>query len=152
MTELTTTSRSAEARRVLVVSNDACTAPELCTGARGQAHGRQTEALVIAPARGEASSRWYVDEDAARASAAHRLRTCIACLSRDGIRVTGEVGDPDPVQAIADALYTFPADEILLVSAPLRPSRWLRRNDIDRARRAFPRQITHVEMPFTDHA
>lgn len=134
-------------RRVLVVVDDACTAPEVCASVRTHAGGRPIEALVLAPAHGTAATKWYVDEDAARADATRRLRTCVACLTHDGIRVTGDLGDPDPIQAIADALYEFPADEILLVTAPQRPSRWLRPNVIDRARQAFRQPITHVVMP-----
>jgi GABA permease len=134
-------------RRLLVVVDDACTAPELCTSVRAYAGDQPIEAVVLAPARGTAATQWYVDEDAARADATHRLRTCVACLARDGIRVTGELSDPDPVQAIADALHEFAADEILLVTAPQRPSRWLRQNVIDRARQAFRQPITHIVMP-----
>jgi hypothetical protein len=32
-----------------------------------------------------------------------------------GVHAEGRVGDPDPLLAIADALTTFPADEILIV-------------------------------------
>lgn len=137
-------------RRVLVVVDDACTTPEVCASVRIYAGDQPIEALVLAPAHGTAAAtQWYVDEDAARADASHRLRTCIACLTHDGIRVTGDLGDPDPIRAIADALYEFPADEILLVTAPQRPSRWLRPNVIDRARQTFGQPITHVVMPAT---
>lgn len=134
-------------RRVLVVVDGPCTAPELCPTVRAYAVDQPVEALVLAPAHGTAATQWYVDEDAARADAAHRLRTCLACLARDGVRATGKLGDPDPVRAIADALHQFPADAILLVTAPQRPSRWLRQNVIDRARLAFPQPITHIAMP-----
>jgi GABA permease len=134
-------------RRVLVVADDACTTPELCASLRAFAGDTPIEALVIAPAHGTTATQWYVDEDAARADATHRLRTCVNCLVRDGIRVSGELSVPDPIQAIADALHEFPADEILLVTAPQRPSRWLRQNVIDRARQGFEQPITHVVMP-----
>ena len=137
----------AGSRRVLVVVDDACTAPELCTTVREFAGNTPIEAHVIAPAHGTASTQWYVDEDAARAEASHRLRTCLTCLARDGIRVSGELSDPDPIRGIADTLHDFPADEILLVTAPQRPSRWLRENAVDRAHRAFRQPITHIEMP-----
>lgn len=149
MTELLTPRSRIASRRVLVVVDDACTAPEVCASVRAHADGRSIEALVLAPAHGTAATQWYVDEDAARADAAHRLRNCLACLTREGIRVTGDLGDPDPIQAIADALCEFPADEILLVTAPQRPSHWLRPNAIDRARGAFQQPVTHVVMPAT---
>lgn len=138
-----TTSR----RRLLVVVDQPCTAPELCAGVREYVGGEGVDALVIAPAHGSTDTQWYVDDDAARADATHRLRACVACLAGDGIRASGELSDPDPVQAIADALYEFPADEILIVSAPQRPSSWLRQNAIDRARRRFDQPIAHVVMP-----
>ena len=142
------TARSATSpRRVLVVVDQPCTAPELCASVRGYVAADRIEALVIAPAHGSPETQWYVDEDAARADAIHRLRACVACLARDGIRATGQLSDPDPVQAIADALHEFPADEILLISAPQRPSSWLRQNVIDRARRSFEPPIRHVVMP-----
>ncbi|HEY5661296.1 MAG TPA: hypothetical protein VIR59_10945 [Gaiellaceae bacterium] len=134
-------------RRVLVVVDDACTTPEVCAGVRSYADDRPLAALVIAPAHESVATQWYVDEDAARADAAYRLRGCIACLRREGMRVEGHIGDSDPVHAIADALREFPADEILFVSAPQRPSRWLRPNVIDRARHSFPQPIEHIAMP-----
>lgn len=139
-------------RNLLVVADDVCTAPEVCASVRAHADGRAIEARVLAPAHGTAATQWYVDEDAARADASHRLRTCVACLGHEGIRVTGELGDPDPIQAIADALSRFPADEILLVTAPQRPSRWLRRGVVDRARATFREPITHVVMPASSRA
>jgi GABA permease len=138
---------SAAARRLLVVVDDACTAPQVCASVRTFAGDQPIEALVLAPPHGTAATQWYVDEDAARADATHRLRTCIACLARAGIRAGGELSDPDPVQAITDALHEYPADEILLVTAPQRPSRWLRQNVIDRARATFEQPITLVVMP-----
>jgi hypothetical protein len=137
----------AASRRVLVVADDACTAGGLCASVREFAAATPIEALVIAPAHGTASTQWYVDEDAARADATQRLRAWVACLAGDGIRVSGELSDPDPIQGIADALHEFPADEILLVTAPLRPSRWLRQNVIERAHKAFRQPITHIALP-----
>ena len=138
---------SVASRRMLVVVDDVCTAPEICASVRAHANSSPVEALVLAPAHGTAATQWYIDEAAATADATHRLRTCIACLAHDGIRAAGELADPDPIRAIADALEEFPANEILLVSAPQRPSRWLRPNVIDRARQSFREPITHVVMP-----
>lgn len=140
---------AAEPRRVLIVVDEPCTSPELCASLRHYADDRPLEALVIAPARDSSATQWYVDEDAARADATHRLRGCVACLARDGIRARGELGDRDPVQAISDALHDFAADEILVVTPRQRPSRWLRPNVIARARHTFPYPIEHLAMPAT---
>jgi hypothetical protein len=136
-------------RRVLVVVDQPCTAPGLCASVRGYVGADRVDALVIAPAHGAPDTQWYVDEDAARADATQRLRACVACLGGDGIRAGGRLSDPDPVQAIDDALQEFPADEILIVTAPQRPSNWLHRSVIDRARRRYEQPIAHVVMPST---
>ena len=140
---------SGKSSRVLVVVDGACTAPDLCASVRAATGSRPIEALVIAPAHGSTATQWYVDEDAARADATHRLRVCAACLTRDGIHTRVQLADPDPVAAIADALHDFPADEILLVTAPQRLFIWLRPSAIDRARRSFRQPVEHVVMPAT---
>ena len=135
-------------RRVLIVVDEPCTAPDLCASVRTFADDLPFEALVVAPAHGRAvATQWYVDEDAARADATYRLRGCVECLRRAGIRVHGRLGDRDPVLAIADALHEFPADVILIVTTPQRPARWLRRNVIDRARHTFKQPVEHIAMP-----
>lgn len=152
MTAVTTqpapSQRSRAARhRVLVVVDEACTSPDLCADVRDHVGSGPIEALIIAPAHGSAATQWYVDEEAARADATRRLRQSVACLSRGDIRTDGRLADPDPVQAIADALHDFPADEILIITAPQRPSTWLRQNVIDRARRSFEQPIEYLVMP-----
>jgi hypothetical protein len=136
-------------RRLLVVVDETCTSPWLCANVRGDADGERLEVFVLSPAHGTAATEWYVDEDAARADATRRLRACIGCLRGQGIKTRGEVAGPDPVQGIADALRIFPADEILIVTAPQRPATWLQRGVTDRARRTFTQPIKHVVMPAT---
>jgi hypothetical protein len=134
------------APRLLVVVDQPCAALELCTRVRAYAGTDGLDALVIAPTHDGVATPWYIDEDAARADAVHRLRACVACLSLEGIRACGQLGDPDPVQAIADALHQFPADAILLVSTA-QPPGWPYQRVIDRIRRRFDQPIEHVVMP-----
>jgi hypothetical protein len=133
-------------RRVLVVVDGACTAPDLCASVRVIAGDRPIEALVVAPAHGGAFAEWYVDEDAARAEATHRLRACLSALARDGIRVRGQLGDPDPVRAITDALHAFDAEEILLVTGREELSRWVHPSVVERVQRTFAQPVRHVAM------
>jgi hypothetical protein len=136
--------RTARPHRVLVVIDEECPSHELCAAIRRSAAREPVEALVIAPASGSPATQWYVDEDAARADAIHRLRGCVACLSGDGIRTQARLADPDPVLAIRDALHDFAADEIQLITAPQRSSGWLRPNVVERARRSFRQPVKHV--------
>ena len=50
---------------------------------------------------------------------------------------------------MTDVLHDFPADEILIITAPQRPSTWLHQNVIDRARRSFQQPIEHLVVPAT---
>jgi hypothetical protein len=134
-------------RHVLVVVDRACTPPAVCAAVRAQGGTDTVDAYVVAPSHDADDPRWYVDEDAAWADAQHRLRQCVTCLGADGARVSGTVGDPDPVRAIADALQVFDADEILLLAAPQRPSSWLRPDLADRVRSAFGRPTCRVAVP-----
>jgi hypothetical protein len=136
--------RRARPHRVLVVIDEECASHALCAAIRRNAAREPVEVLVIAPAHGSPATQWYVDEEAARADATHRLRGCVACLTGDGIRTEARLADPDPVLAIRDALRDFAADEIHLVTAPQRPSGWLRPNVVERVRSSFRQPVKHV--------
>jgi hypothetical protein len=74
------------------------------------------DVLVVAPALNSWLRRWVSDEDRARRRAEERAAVWVERLACDGVRAEGRVGDADPLRAIADALATFPADEILIAA------------------------------------
>ena len=92
--------------------------------------------LVVAPALNSRLHRWLSDEDGARCKAAQRVSAWVDRLQQSGARVQGRVGDADPLQAIADALPTFAADEIVIVGQSDRPTRFADEL-VSRARRRF---------------
>jgi len=73
-----------------------------------------SEVLVVAPALNSRLRRWLSDEDEARRLAAERASATVARLECRGLHAEGRVGDGDPLQAIADVLPLFPADEIVI--------------------------------------
>jgi len=89
---------------VLIVALDAV-ASEGMSGA---------EVLVVAPARNSRVRHWMSDVDDARRRAEEVAEVFVHQLGLDGIHAEGRVGDPDPVLAIADALPTFAAEEIVI--------------------------------------
>src|SRR5262245_11458185 len=102
-------------------------------------HGK---VLVVAPALNSRLRRWASDEDRARRRAAERLRAHLEHLERRGVHAEGRVGDADPLLAIADALATFPADEIVIAgSVPLAEKL------AHRARNRFPVRTTRAWEP-----
>ena len=98
---------------VLVVALDAVT----------PMHVPGTMVLVVAPALNSWLRRWLSDEDDARRRAEERAATVADRLEQSGVHAESRVGDGDPLLAIADALSTFPADEIVIAARPDRLSR-----------------------------
>jgi hypothetical protein len=76
------------------------------------------DVLVVAPALNSRLRRWLSDEDEARRRAEKRAATVVDWLEQSGVHAEGRVGDADPLLAIADALPTFPADEIVISAKP----------------------------------
>ena len=56
------------------------------------------------------------------------------------------MGDSDPVKAIEDALRTFPADEVIVVTRPDDQARWLEEGSGETAQARFRLPITHVTV------
>ena len=127
-------------RHILIVADTHCTEPGRCVQRLKPRLVASMQALVVAPAH--ETSGWVVDESAVLTDARQRLETCTECLGVTGVTPATRVGDIDPVQAIADALAEFPADEVLLVTP--QPRRSWRRSAIKRARRSFPMHIEHI--------
>ena len=72
--------------------------------------------LVVAPALNSWLRRWASDDHRARCLAEKRMRAFIEQFELRGVHAEGLVGDSDPLLAIADALTTFPADEIVIAA------------------------------------
>jgi len=89
---------------VLVIALDSASPVEL----------PESEILVVAPALNSWLRRWLSDEDQARRLAGERADATVERLERSGHHAHGLVGDGDPLQAIADALPLFAADEIVI--------------------------------------
>jgi Universal stress protein family len=130
-------------RRILVVANETVAGRSLRDEVARRA-GEDADVLVVCPALNSPLRHWASDEDAARAEAERRLAGSLAALADAGVEARGEVGDADPVQAIADALRTFGADEIVISTHPPGRSNWLEKRVIERARERYPVPIEHV--------
>ena len=130
-------------RRILVVANESSEGPVLHDVIRIHA-GDASDVLVVAPALNSRLRHWTSDDDHARADAEARLRRCLASLDGAGISTEGVVGDEDPLQAIADVLRGFDADELVIATHPEERSHWLARRVVERARKRFGLPVLHV--------
>jgi GABA permease len=105
--------------------------------------GADAEVHVIAPA----SKISWLDrltnaEDDARADANERAEA--ASEDVPGDQVEAHVGDVDPLQAIEDALRMFPADEVVVLTAPSAEATWLEAGLGEKARERFSVPVTHL--------
>jgi hypothetical protein len=83
-------------------------------------------------------------DEAARDAAQLRADLASAYLGKEGISLTGEIGDEDPFTATMDALAAYPADEIIVSTLPQTRSGWLRRDLIERLEEETGKPVTHV--------
>jgi len=104
----------------------------------------KAEVLVVAPALNSRVRHWVSDEDAARSRAQQRVTAWLDRLARAGVHARGHVGDADPLQAIADALPAFPADEIVIAGRS-EPSIRLAEKLVPRAGRRFRLPVVRAE-------
>jgi hypothetical protein len=131
-------------RRVLVIANETVAGDELLEAIRALAAKAPTRVLVVCPALNSPVRHWVSDEDAAREAAAGRLEASLAAMRAAGIDATGEIGDGDPLQAIADALRTFAPDELVISTHPAGRSHWLERGVVEGAHERFALPVRHV--------
>jgi hypothetical protein len=129
-------------RRVLVVITADVADGVLHDLVRARA-GADAEMLVVAPASEISRLDWLTNaEDDARADAASLAdKTAAATPTED---VEARVGDADPLMAIEDALRTFAADEILVVSHRDDEAGWLEEGTGATAQARFSLPVTHV--------
>ena len=120
-----TRSSAEDERRILVIANETVGGAELLSILREKAAGVDEQILVVCPALNSQVRTWASDEDGARSAAQDRLDASLARLRQQGVQATGEVGDGDPLQAIEDALRTFPADELVVVTPEESEASWL---------------------------
>jgi hypothetical protein len=109
-------------RRLLVVVaapvEDPGVVAAVAARAEGAEGGRAADhVLILAPARIGFLDRWASDLEGARRAAQENLVISVASLAAAGVEAEARVGDEDLVQAVEDQLGSFPATEVLLVTA-----------------------------------
>ena len=108
-------------RHVLLVSTlpveDPGAVAEIARAAELGAAAGNADVLVLAPARIRFLDRWASDVEPAREAAQRNLVVTVAALAKAGVEAEARVGDEDVVQAVEDQLQTYPATDVVLVSA-----------------------------------
>lgn len=129
--------------KYLVVANKTLGGAQLLSEVRQRVSAGGATFHIVVPAAASDRDATYT-EGAAIAAAEKRLADAIERLGALGAKITGEVGDGDPVDAINDALDGREFDEILLCTLPPGASRWLGLDVISRVEDAFDLPVVHI--------
>ncbi len=105
---------------------------------------KEAQIVVVAPALTSRLDYWSSDDRRSRRAAQRRIDDVLADLARLDYDARGQVGDADPLQAVADALCFFPAERIIVVSSPDEHVNWLARNLVARLRARFQVEVVDV--------
>ncbi|HJV30321.1 MAG TPA: hypothetical protein VJ645_07370 [Gaiellaceae bacterium] len=124
-------------RHVLVIANETAASGTLIGKLEKTAAEGDPLVTVIAPVN-QPSEGYVVYQDTRRASAGRRLDRTLETLHRGKIRASGMVVETDPVAAVKDALAQLepPVTEVIVSTHPKERSGWLRRNVVERIRKA----------------
>ena len=142
---MTPRDRTARGRfRILAIANETLEADAFHQLVVVHAGDLPADVLVVAPALNSRLRHWMSDHDGAREAAEQRLARSVERLEAVGIPVHGWVGDADPLEAIADALAVFPADQLIISTHSEQRSNWLARDVVRRARERFGLPTAHV--------
>jgi len=152
-------------RRYLVVANRTLRVPELIDELRRRIQTGQCSFFVLVPdTRAEhydpvaagielppTGMWWWATEYAgprsdaeATEQARHRLSRMLTDLAALGVPVQGDLGSPQPLEAIEKVLADHEFDEIIMATLPQRVSRWLGADLPHQAERRFKLPVTTI--------
>ncbi len=130
-------------KEILVVANRTLGGEKLLEAVRARAaRGDVTFRLVVPQTKPSAGLVVY--DEAVRESAQVRVDLAMSLLADEGIKASGEVGDPDPFLATMDAIAHNRPDEVIVSTHPATQSGWLRRDLIERIQNASGLPVTHI--------
>ncbi|HUO74728.1 MAG TPA: hypothetical protein VMU39_28430 [Solirubrobacteraceae bacterium] len=135
----------ADSAYVLVVAHQTAATPQLLNAVRERAGRSPATFHLVVPRQAHGMHKVVDPQDAGANEAQTVLDTALPKLSEAaGSRVTGSLGDPEPLMAIHDAVNLGHYDEIIISTLPLGVSRWLKLDLISKAR-ALGLPVTHVQ-------
>jgi uncharacterized protein (DUF302 family) len=141
-------------RRVIAILTDNLHGSEPVEQILANADQDGVELRVVIPATEANVLRHTMgDVDEPKKEAEERLERALKTLRENGIQVSGEVGDPDPVQAAQDALLKAPADEVLIFEHCEEQSRWYEEGLLEKAQEGIepPLRVVVVETGDDEH-
>jgi hypothetical protein len=134
-----------EPANVLLVAHQTAATPALLDAVRSRAGRGAAKFHLVVPRQPHGMHKVVDPQDAGGDEAHHVLDAALPKLSEAaGQRVTGSLGDTEPLMAIHDAINLGHYDEIIISTLPLGVSRWLKLDLVSKAR-GLGLPVTHVQ-------
>jgi hypothetical protein len=112
--------------RVLVVAHRTAATPALLNAVRERAARGPCAFTLLVPNAAHGLHRVIDAEDQDQQAAQEVLELALPLLEEAaGAHVEGVIGDPEPLNAVQDAVNVMGFDEIIISTLPARVSRWL---------------------------
>jgi hypothetical protein len=108
--------------------------------------GDDPEVMVVAPALDSKARFWTSDSDEAIARAQQVQEETVERMAEDDVDAVGDTGESDPLLALQDALATFPAEEIVIVTHPDDERNWAEEDLLEQAEERFSVPVRRVEV------
>ena len=125
------------AKKILALVSEAVSADAL-RSAVGEDTASEAEVLVVAPALNTKTRFFLADPDPAIDRAEQVQEETVDRLEEGGVDASaGTPGEEDPLQALQDALVTYPADEIVLFTHAGGERNWQEEGLVDDAKERF---------------
>jgi hypothetical protein len=129
-------------QRVLVVAHRTAATPALLDAVRNRAARSPTAFTLLVPNSARGLHRVVDPEDQEENEAQTVLDLALPLLEEAaGGHVEGLIGDPEPLNAIQDAVNLHGFDEIIISTLPTRVSRWMRLD--------LPHKVAGLGLPVT---
>jgi hypothetical protein len=132
------------ARKILALVSEPISGDALRSALGGGAD--EAEVMVVAPALDSKVRFWTSDNDDAIARAEEVQQESVERLSDEGIDAVGDTGESDPLLALQDALATFEAEEIVIVTRPEGDQNWAEEDLVGQAQGRFAVPVRHMEV------
>jgi hypothetical protein len=133
---------------ILVLANETIVGQKVLDAIRERSEQGDARFHVVIPLTRPRHGN-VVYDDVVRDSAQVRVDLAVAFMRDAGIDGTGEVGDPDPLNAAKDAIAEHGIDEIIVSTLPATQSAWLKRDLIGDLQSHTGLPVEHIIVDLT---